>query len=355
MNEVNNNLNTIPTIEIETALTRSPLVFVDVRSPAEYSAGRLPDAVNIPLFNDAERAAVGTIYKTRGKEIAKSYGLSLFSQKLPNFVEQFKLLPRGTQVIVYCWRGGMRSKTAVTLLGLADMFTRQLIGGYKQYRAVVLAELALLQVNAEIVVLCGSTGSGKTELLVELKKQGFAVIDLERLANHRGSAFGGAGLGSMQTAHNFDTLLLAELKNYAAAKYILVECESKRIGNVYIPDCLFTKMATGRKILLQTSIDIRTDRLVEEYTNSAEFDIVELAASLQVLQHKLGKTTYALLESLLDNHDYPAFTRLLLEKYYDQLYGYETAKTDAFAAVIAGNDLAAAASAVSTLIEDWYG
>ena len=236
MNEAQSNLNAIPTIEISTALARDQLIFVDVRSPGEYAAGRLPDSVNIPLFNDAERAAVGTIYKTRGKEIAKSYGLSLFSQKLPSFIEQFKLLPRGVQVIVYCWRGGMRSKTAVTLLGLADIFTRQLIGGYKQYRALVLAELCQYQVNAEIVVLCGSTGSGKTELLVELKKQGLAVIDLERLANHRGSAFGGAGLGSMQTAHNFDAQLLAELNNYADAKYILVECESKRIGNVYIPD-----------------------------------------------------------------------------------------------------------------------
>ncbi|MFA6074560.1 MAG: tRNA 2-selenouridine(34) synthase MnmH [Negativicutes bacterium] len=355
MSEINNNQGMMPTIEITEALTRDRVVFVDVRSPGEYTAGCLPNAINIPLFNDAERAVVGTIYKTKGKETAKTFGLSLVAQKLPYFIEQFKNLPRGVQLVVYCWRGGMRSKTAVTLLGLADVFTRQLVGGYKQYRALVLNELNKFEVSAEVVVLCGSTGSGKTELLNQLKATGFAVIDLEQLANHRGSAFGGAGLGCMQTAHNFDILLLAELKKYANAEYILVECESKRIGNVYIPDCLFSKMAIGKKILLRTDIDVRTERLVKEYTDSPEFDGAELALSLQVLNRKLGKNTYTLLETLLCNREYPAFTKLLLEKYYDHLYGYEAAPESEFAAVVDGNDLTTAAKAVSRLIEGWYG
>lgn len=355
MNETNNNICGIPTINIVTALARSAVLFIDVRSPAEYAAGHLPNAVNIPLFNDAERAAVGTIYKQHGKEAAKTFGLSLVAQKLPEFIDRFKNIPRGVQIVVYCWRGGMRSKAAVTLIGLADVYARQLLGGYKQYRALVLAELANLQIAAEIVVLCGSTGSGKTDLLIALKQSGLAVIDLEGLANHRGSAFGGAGLGAMQTAHNFDALLLAELQKHAGEKYILVECESKRIGNVYIPDCLFSKMATGKKILLQTDIALRTARLVAEYTHTDDFEHAELSASLQVLTRKLGKAVFAQLEQLLAAEDYPAFTRLLLEKYYDQLYGYETANPTAFDAIVNGDDLAAAANVVSELIEDWYG
>ena len=178
---------------------------------------------------------------------------------------------------------------------------------------------------------------------------------MEGLANHRGSAFGGAGLGAMQTAHNFDSLLLAELRKYADEKYLLVECESKRIGNVYIPDCLFSKMARGKKILLQTDIALRTDRLVAEYTHSADFEHAELSASLQVLARKLGKIVYVKLEQLLAAEDYAAFTRLLLEKYYDQLYGYETAAATTFDAIVDGDDLAAAENVVSELIEDWYG
>lgn len=355
MSEQNKGAGGLPTIPVELALKQNRAVFIDVRSPGEFAAGRLPAAINIPLFNDVERAAVGTIYKTVGRDAAKNYGLSLVAQKLPDIIEQFKKIPRGTQPIVYCWRGGMRSKTVVTLLGLADIFSRQLVGGYKQYRALVLDELGSLVIDAEIVVLCGSTGSGKTDLLKQLKNCGYAVIDLECLANHRGSAFGGAGLGSMQTAHNFDALLLAELRKYADARYIIVECESKRIGNVYIPDCLFSKMAVGKKVLLKTDIGIRTERLVQEYTEQQRFDADELVASLRILQRKIGKTTFARLEALLNSREYAAFTRLLLEKYYDPLYGYEAAAAEQFDAVVCGDSLKDAATNAARLIEDWYG
>ena len=345
----------ICTVELRSSIDNPRMLFVDVRSPGEYRHGRIPGAINIPLFNDTERQTVGTIYKQVGKEAAMRYGLAVFSQKLPQFVDDFAALTRDKNIVVYCWRGGMRSRTAVTMLMLADVRAAQLVGGYKCYRTHVLEQLKELNIQAEIVVLCGSTGSGKTDILHTLSARGLNVIDLEQLANHRGSAFGGVGLGATQSAQNFDALLLEQLRRFSLEKYIIVECESKRVGNVYIPDCLFAKMATGKKILLRTSIDCRAKRLVHEYTDRVAYEQSELESSLALLSSKIGKVTFEKLCGLLRSQCHEEFTKILLEKYYDPLYGYELSNVDDYVRTFDGDDLASATNAIEEMIGEYYG
>lgn len=332
------------TIALTEALELKKPIFVDMRAPVEYADGHIPGAVNIPLFDDDERRIVGTIYHKNGPEEAKQQGLGIVSGKLPELVNQIRdLYSSGRTVVVYCWRGGMRSKSVVSVLELMGIPAYQLVGGYKAYRRYVLDTLAAFDLKPTVVSLCGSTGVGKTTLLKLLADAGAAVIDLENLANHRGSAFGQVGLGQPATAQNFDALLLNELRRLNDSPYILVECESKRIGNVYIPDALFAAMKRGPRILAHASLETRVARLMEEYLAHSPDEIRDSLASLS---KRLGAAKTGKLLAALAAGEVDEVVRYLLIDYYDPLYGYEQAKDGEFAFRVDAEDLPQASAAI---------
>lgn len=318
-----------------------------MRSPCEYRQGCIPGAISLPLLDDEERCAVGTTYRTVGPEQAKQQGLSIVAGKLPELVSQIRAHCRtGRPVIIYCWRGGMRSKSVVTILELMDIPAFQLAGGYKAYRTYVLERLAAFRLRPTVVVLSGSTGVGKTAMLKRLEQAGLPVIDLEALANHRGSVFGQIGLGRPQTAQNFDALLLMELSRLNDQPFIVVECESKRIGNVYLPEVLYQGMQQGKKVLVRAGVETRVSRLIDEYVDIEDNHREETISSIAALAKRLGKArTDQLLEAFAAGR-VREVVRTLLTDYYDPLYGYEQAAPSAFDRIVEAEDIDRASSEI---------
>ena len=335
------------TIALEEALQKSNSVWVDVRSPVEFTAGHIPGAINVPLFSDNERAEVGTIYKNAGQSDAKNHGFSIVSPKLPAMVDSIRaVLPPDGQVIVYCWRGGMRSQSIVRILDLMNIPAYQLIGGYKAHRRYILDGLERVNLSGPLIVVSGSTGVGKTLLLNLLATQGCPTIDLEHLANHRGSVFGQVGLGAPATTPNFEANLFAELQTVRVAPFLLVECESKRIGKVYIPDKFFQAMQNGKRILVEASIEKRVDRLKIEYLDLSEQNRQEIMNSLQTLQNRLGKKKTAALQEALSANKVEEVITTLLTDYYDPLYGYNKSDKNRFDLIVNADDLNQAAAEI---------
>ena len=341
-------------ITVTQALSQPNSLFIDTRSPSEFEQGHIPGAINIPLLEDAERAVVGTLYKQQGQAEAKEKGLEIVSGKLSGMVKQILQLvdSPGCSLVVYCWRGGMRSKSVLAILELMGVSGSQLIGGYKSYRCYVQEQLAAFSLHPEIVVLCGSTGVGKTSLLQLLARQGIPVIDLEKLANHRGSAFGQVGRGKPATARNFDAQLLQLLLQYNHEPLIVVECESRRIGNIFLPEVLYRAMQSGRRILTRATLAIRVQRLITEYTDVLISHDPEILASIAALTRKLGNRKVAQLTTDYESGNLPAFTASLLEDYYDVLYGYETSSPDDFSLVVDVEDLEKAAGDIEVYLKN---
>ncbi len=341
-------------ISIEQAFNLGSCLFVDTRSPSEFEQGHIPGAVNVPLLEDEERAIVGTLYKQRGQEEAKQKGLEIVSGKLSDMVKKVALLiseAPSASLVVYCWRGGMRSKSVLTILELMGISGSQLIGGYKSYRRYVQERLLNFSLRPKIIVLCGSTGVGKTALLQILAGRGYPVIDLEMLANHRGSAFGQVGRGKPATAQNFDAVLLQLLEHYNDEPYVIVECESKRVGNVYLPEILYQSMQSGHRILTKAGIGTRVERLIAEYTDVLIPSDPEIIRSISSLTKKLGKKRVAQLLTDYEAGNLAAFTQALLAEYYDMLYGYESAPPDSFDLVVDAEDLEQAAGEIANFVD----
>ncbi len=340
------------TITIEDVLRLDQPIYIDMRSPSEFSIGHIIGAINIPIFSDDERIEVGTLYRQKGIEHAKERGLSIASAKLPEIVTQIRnLYKTGRPIIVYCWRGGMRSKSIVTILNLMGIQALQLIGGYKAHRRYVLDRLTDFHINPQIIVLCGSTGVGKTSLLQLLKEKNIPIIDLEKLANHRGSVFGQIGLGKSTTAQFFDAALLMELENLNDQPYIIVECESKRIGNVYLPECLYKKMQTGLEIFVHTDIEIRISRLIVEYTDLNTTHSEEIIKSLKTLTKRFGAEKMGELLHNFNQGEIRNVVGTLLTHYYDPLYGYEKSEKKDYSLIVNCNDLEVASIQIIDYVE----
>lgn len=335
-------------IPLEKALNETDSIWVDVRSPHEFAAGHIPGAINVPLFSDNERSEIGIIYKNAGQIDAKNRGLSIVSPKLPDMISQIRdLIPPGGKVIVYCWRGGMRSQSIVRVLDMMNIPAYQLIGGYKVHRRYILSNLEQMSFSGPLVVFSGSTGVGKTLLLNLLSDQGFPVIDLEGLANHRGSVFGQVGLGTSTTTPNFEAGLFSKLNEFRSSPYILVECESKRIGKAYIPDAFFQKMQNGKRILIEASIEKRVNRLMLEYLDLTDENRQEIIKSLQTLNNRLGKKKIkSLLDTFSANKVEEVITTLLTD-YYDPLYGYHKSDKSKFDLIVNADNLDQAAEKIA--------
>lgn len=305
----------IPLTDLLALQKKENHIIIDVRSPKEFNESTIPGSINIPVFNDEERAEVGTIYKQVGAKEASERGLSIFSQKLPAFIAKFKGLE--DSFTVFCWRGGMRSKTAATVLDLMGYSVNRLTGGIRTYRQWVAHELDKKEFSPNLIVLNGYTGSGKTTILKRLSQNGFPVINLEEMAGHRGSIFGQIGLTpSNQT--KFDSLLLTEVLRYKDEPYVFIEGESKRIGNVSIPQFLYEKKEQGLQLFINLPLDVRVQNILEDYRpweSPANFK-----EAFRLIKKRIHTPVAKQIEVNLDNEDFALATQLLLEYYYDSKY-----------------------------------
>lgn len=310
----------ITEINIEELKTLGHPILVDVRSEGEFSEATIPGSVNIPLFNNAERAEVGTTYTQTSPSLARELGLRIVSPKLPDIVKKVEELSKKGPLVLFCWRGGMRSKSLASVVDLMGIPVYRLQGGYKAYRTQIV-DYYENQLPFQVVVLRGNTGVGKTELLKKLRAEGYPAIDLERLANNRGSVFGAIGLGSSPSQKKFEGLLYEELEALSQFSYIIVECESRRIGRVTLPASIFTAMKEGIQILHCDSMENRVQRLLREYAAVPDA-LREIRTALERLVKTLGHVKVQELRTLLDGGCLDRFTERLLVEYYDKLYAY---------------------------------
>ena len=298
-------------------------IIIDVRSPAEYEHAHIPGAVNLPLFDNDERAMIGTTYKKQSREAAIKAGLPLFGNKMLPMIETVESWMAAAQkenhltkptLYVHCWRGGMRSAAVAWLLDLYGYKVIQLTGGYKAYRNWVLEQFTIAY---PLKVLGGYTGSGKTEILHALQEKNYSVIDLEGLAHHKGSAFGAIGQLAQPSQEMFENILAKKLfevnKN---KKPIWIEDESQRIGTVLIPTPLFHLMRNSTCYFMTIPFEQRLLFILEGY---GKFDQQSLIEATERIQKRLGGLeTKNALAHIMQGELKEAFSILL--KYYDKWY-----------------------------------
>ena len=300
----------------------SNYLIIDVRSPGEYAHAHIPNAFSLPLFNDEERAAIGTTYKQESREAAIKLGLPFFGTKMQNMIEQVegwaanyeKTNGKKPIILIHCWRGGMRSAAVAWLLDLYGLKTEQLTGGYKAYRNWVLAQF---EKDYSMKVLGGFTGSGKTEILLQLQKSKLPVIDLEGLANHKGSAFGALGQNEQASQEQFENNLAKTLLNISSQHpYFWIEDESQRIGTNMLPITFFKNMRNSICYFIDIPFDARLQFIAQAYGKFAVADLI--AATLRIQKRLGGLETKTAVNLLVENNIEGAFSILL--KYYDKVY-----------------------------------
>jgi tRNA 2-selenouridine synthase len=292
---------------------------IDVRSPGEFAQGHIVGAVNIPLFSDEERAAVGTTYKKEGKDKAVVLGLEFVGPKMADIVRKCSALSKKRQIRVHCWRGGMRSQSVAWLLKQAGFDVEVLPGGYKSYKQEV---RDFFEQKLKLLVLGGPTGSGKTKILHQLQALGQQVIDLEGLANHRGSSFGSLGQAAQPSTEHFENLLAFELLQLDCTRLIWVEDESRKIGTAVVNTAFWAQIHQADRVVVKIPREERIERLVEEY---GAFPKDELAAAVTRIGKKLGPQHLKAALEQLEEGNLAEVARASLE-YYDKAYAYSATK-----------------------------
>lgn len=302
------------TVSIDEFLTlRQNLPVVDVRSEGEFETGHIKDAINVPILNNQERVAVGTDYKQKGQAEAIKTGFRLVGPRLLDIINQAEKVSPAKELLVHCWRGGMRSNNFCQFVGMAGIKTHALKGGYKVYRHKALESFAK---PMNLVLLTGCTGSGKSEILRALKASGQQVLDLETLASHKGSAFGGLFMNPQPTTEQFQNDLFEEINQLDPQKQIWVEDESIAIGHIFLPRDFWLQMNASSLVQVKVDKEVRVRRLVEEYGKA---DKDEFLAIMSKIVKRLGGQHFNTAKQKLMEDDMPAVMEVLLT-YYDKAY-----------------------------------
>lgn len=307
---------TAPQIHIDDFWKSPKHLIVDVRSPKEFNTGRIPGSINLPLLDNSERATIGTLYKLHGSQEAIDEAYKLMDNKKDKFLRQIRELPKDKEIVVCCARGGMRSQVVTVFLNMLGYTAKQSCGGYKRFRSWTLHYLDNY-IFKNLIVLQGQTGVGKTIILNKLEN----VIDLEGLAHHRGSLFGGIGRTPI-TQKNFEAELLEVLQSLDKEKVIFVEGESRKVGDLVVPNNIFTQMKTAKVIMLEASIPTRAERLIKEYIDEYPDLLPELRIIIPKLKSDIGTENVKMLLDLFDEGNFHDCISFVLVHYYDKKYAH---------------------------------
>ena len=313
-----------PSVAVEAFLaTAGPLI--DLRSPSEFAQGHIPGARNLPLFDDAERAAIGTLYKQAGRQAAVLHGLALVGPRMESLgaalvaalADLQSADPHASHCLrLHCWRGGMRSGSVAWLARQLDLPVTLLEGGYKTYRRWV---LACFEQPWPLRLLGGRTGTGKTDLLLALRERGVAVLDLEGRAHHRGSSFGALGLPPQPSSEHYENLLATDLSALAGAGEIWLEAESSQVGRCRIPTALWQQMKAAPALAVQRPLPWRVEQLVAVY---GQQDPEALAEATRRIARRLGPQRTATALEAIAAADWATACRAMLD-YYDRCYDHD--------------------------------
>jgi len=301
---------------------------IDVRSEAEFAEDHVPDALNCPVLNNAERARVGTIYKQVSAFEAKKIGAALVSANISRHIEaHFLDRPRSWRPLLYCWRGGERSGAFAHVLAQVGWQAGRLEGGYKAYRRAVVGDLSTLPRQFSWRVLCGLTGTGKSRLLRALHEAGCQVLDLEALAVHRGSVLGDLPDETQPPQRLFESRIWGTLRRFDAARAVYVEAESRKVGNLRVPEALIESMWTSHCVVIEAPVPVRVALLKEEYghfLDQPEILIARLECLTPLHGHAvierwcelaLARRWEELIADLLVKHYDPAYSRAIARHY----------------------------------------
>jgi tRNA 2-selenouridine synthase len=293
---------------------------IDVRSESEYALDHIPGAINCPVLNNAQRIEVGTLYKQSSAFDAKKLGAALVAQNIAHHLEHyFRDHPRDWKPLIYCWRGGNRSGAMAHILAKIGWPVHQLDGGYKEYRRFITQQIDQQAQTLSFQVICGPTGSGKSRLLQTLAAQGAQVLDLEKLAAHRGSVLGNLPAESQPTQKMFESHIWETLRHFVADRTVYVESESKKIGNCRVPELLMEKMRASPCIALELSSESRVQLLMEDYAHFVqEPQLLSLQLDHLITLH--GREKIKRWHALAETGDLTNLVHELLTEHYDPAY-----------------------------------
>jgi tRNA 2-selenouridine synthase len=297
---------------------------IDVRSPAEFAEDHVPRAASYPVLDNEERARIGTLYKQVSPFESKKLGAALVARNIARHLESsFVGRGKGWRPLVYCWRGGKRSGAMTHVLREIGWQAAQLDGGYKAYRREVVAQLAAQPRAFRYLVLCGATGSAKSRLLEALGRQGAQVLDLERLAAHRGSVLGNLPDAPQPSQKAFETGVWDALRKLDPHRPVFVEAESKKIGQLQVPDVLLETMRVAECVRIEAPVAARVRFLIDEYRHFLA-DPAVLKAQLDCLLALHGREVIGRWQAAADRGEWEALVTDLLENHYDPAYRRST-------------------------------
>jgi len=301
---------------------------IDVRSPLEYEEDHIIGSINCPVLDDQERIIVGTIYKKESTFKAKIIGSSLTARNIAKHIEEKFINQQGSwQPLVYCWRGGQRSKAFSIILSEVGWRTCQLEGGYKKYRNEVINFLNRIGSKLKIILISGKTGSAKTKILQNIKLQGGQILDLENLANHKGSLLGKIPGLKQPSQKLFESKLYHQIKQLDLRKNVYIEAESSKIGNIHIPKTIWAKMIVSPRIEIEADLELRSSFLLKDYRYMCENPEL-IKPIIYGLKNRLSKKLINDWLELITKKLWLDLTKSFLENHYDPSYSSNTIKND---------------------------
>ena len=301
---------------------------IDVRSPSEFEIDHIVGAINCPILYDDERQKVGTIYKQISSFKAKIIGSSLSAKNIASHIEKEFLEKKGSwKPLIYCWRGGQRSKAFSIVLSEVGWRTYQLSGGYKEYRNDIIKYLDNVGIKLKIILISGKTGSAKTKILHSIRDQGAQILDLEGLARHKGSLLGSIPNLKQPSQKLFESLLFYEINKLNLKKNIFIEAESSKVGNVHIPKSIWSNMILSQRIEVVADVNTRAKFLIDDYHYMCKNPVL-IEPMIKGLKSRLSNDLIDSWKKLIDKKKWFELTKSFLENHYDASYSSNTIKND---------------------------